>query len=637
MPRPIFILEPATDASLKTAFKVLAPYLPFDILEKGKGTILRFRKSGPGPRIMVDKDGVTVVYGEACQATRALGLMAAMVKAGGKIAPTSEKPDFKLLSVMLDVSRNLVLKPEMLRTLLAHYALMGINSVMLYAETTYEVKGEPYFGYLTGRYGQKELSELDAYARGLGIEMIPCIQTLAHLARALQWPAYGKVRDTTTVTMVDEEATYALVEKLLVNASAPFATKRIHIGMDEAWDLGLGNFLRKNGYQDPHGMISRHLKRVADLCQKHGLKPMMWSDMFFRAGSKTGAYYDLDVVIPPEVKKSIPKNVQLVYWDYYHFDREFYEKFIDRHAELGGAPLMASGAQTWIRLWTNYEYAFTTLRPCVEACKKKKVKEMIMTVWGDDGNEYDVVSHLPVMQAWADYAFNPTWDEKRLSRNLLGTCEMDWGLWKQAGQLDHPKGFDGPLSSNNISKILLWEDPLIGLAQPHAKGLPLRAHWAALEKKLAPWSKGKGRWDRRLAYPHQLTRVLGVKADLPARIQDAYLKKNKAALKKIIQSDLPFLLKEVEKLRELHRTSWFENGRPMGWEVLDVRYSGLLGRLSSAKGRLSDFLSGKAERLEELDEKRLLVWWTEKQRKLPTAGYTNVYASQPMPLNWGPL
>ena len=38
----------------------------------------------------------------------------------------------------------------------------------------------------------------------LGIEMIPCIQTLAHLERALQWPVMAEYRDTDDVLLTGE-------------------------------------------------------------------------------------------------------------------------------------------------------------------------------------------------------------------------------------------------------------------------------------------------------------------------------------------------------------------------------------------------------------------------------------------------
>ena len=91
---------------------------------------------------------------------------------------------------------------------------MGYTSMMLYTEDTYEIAGEPYFGYMRGRFTAEELKDLDRYAGLLGIELIPCIQTLAHLGSIFRWPAYRDVHDTADILLCGEEKTYALIEKM---------------------------------------------------------------------------------------------------------------------------------------------------------------------------------------------------------------------------------------------------------------------------------------------------------------------------------------------------------------------------------------------------------------------------------------
>ena len=71
------------------------------------------------------------------------------------------------------------------KKLIRKLALLGYSELQLYTEDTYEVEGEPYFGYLRGRYSRAELREIDAYAKLFGIELVPCIQTLAHLRLSL--------------------------------------------------------------------------------------------------------------------------------------------------------------------------------------------------------------------------------------------------------------------------------------------------------------------------------------------------------------------------------------------------------------------------------------------------------------------
>jgi len=77
------------------------------------------------------------------------------------------------------------------------------------------------------------------FAKGFGIEMFPCIQTLAHLEQVLQYRRdYAGLRDTASVLSVKSKQTPDFVAALIDSASAPYESRRIHIGMDEPWISG---------------------------------------------------------------------------------------------------------------------------------------------------------------------------------------------------------------------------------------------------------------------------------------------------------------------------------------------------------------------------------------------------------------
>ena len=103
--------------------------------------------------------------------------------------------NFKHFGVMLDCSRNAVMKPETVKKYIDLLARLGYNTLMLYTEDTYEVDNQPYFGYLRGRYSKEELKDIDAYAASKGVELIPCVQALAHLNAIMRWREYQSCRD----------------------------------------------------------------------------------------------------------------------------------------------------------------------------------------------------------------------------------------------------------------------------------------------------------------------------------------------------------------------------------------------------------------------------------------------------------
>lgn len=103
--------------------------------------------------------------------------------------------EFKRLGIMLDMSRNAVMHISALKEYITMLSDMGYNTLLLYTEDTYEIPGEPYFGHFRGRYSQDELRQIVDFAESKGIEMIPCIQTLAHLNAIFRWNVYNNVHD----------------------------------------------------------------------------------------------------------------------------------------------------------------------------------------------------------------------------------------------------------------------------------------------------------------------------------------------------------------------------------------------------------------------------------------------------------
>ena len=152
----------------------------------------------------------------------------------------------KRFGAMLDMSRNGVMKVEQVKKIAQMLAAFGYNTLLLYTEDTYEVDGEPYFGLFRGRYSKEELKELDCFCLSIGIELIPCIQTLAHLNQIFIWAVYhDHIHDTGDVLLVEEERTYQLLDRMFKTLRECFSSDRIHIGLDEATQLGRGRYEMK--------------------------------------------------------------------------------------------------------------------------------------------------------------------------------------------------------------------------------------------------------------------------------------------------------------------------------------------------------------------------------------------------------
>lgn len=560
-------------------------------------------------RIEVEKsaEGAVIRYQEKIHFFRALGLLAEGCGEKDRFR-AAEVPQFKSDGVMIDVSQNnAVISVKNLERILEMMALMGLNLFLLYAEDGYRVEGEPYFGYMRGRYTRAELEAADDYADALGIEIVPCVQTLAHLIDVLKWERYWEIRDDDDTLLVGEPGTYELIGRILASASAPFRSRRIHIGMDEAFRLGQGEYLLRNGPKPKFDIMNEHLGRVLKITEKLGLKPMIWSDMYFRAASKTGDYYDADVRFSPEMLAGVPKGVQPVYWDYEHQSRETYAAMIARHREFGGAPVFAGGIWCWNGYAVDYDKTFATSEPALEACKEAGVREVIATLWGDGGSESNVYESLLGMQLYAEHGYAEKPDPEKLKKRFRFCTGCRYEDFYGITLLDKLPGMRAQEGwrYTNPSRYLMWQDPLLGLFDKNIEGLGMGRHYAGLEKEFGAGAGRNGEFGFLFRFLQKVASVLSEKSEIGIAVTDAYRNRDEKELKRLAEEVLPDLRRRVEDLRLFHRRLWMETYKPVGWEVLDIRYGGLLARLGTAEDRLRAYLNGETDSLEELGQERL--------------------------------
>ncbi len=561
----------------------------------------------PGFAVEVDAQNITITYSTPAAAFRAFGIVMGKLQAGTPPESFKETSAFSSIGAMLDVSRNGVLKLESVRGFIRHFALMGLNQLMLYTEDTFEIPDEPLFGYGRGGYSQDDLRTIDQYAAHFGIEVIPCIQTLGHLAQVLQWPHFQALRDTDSVLLVGDERVTAFVEKMITAVSAPFRSKRIHIGMDEAHGIGSGIYRLKNGLRAPFEILCEHLQQTVETCERHGLKPMIWSDMFFRLSSKTNNYYDTQSRIDPSLAQSIPPQAQLVYWDYYHTDTDFYDEWISRHRQLGQQPIFAAGIWTWNRFWAQLPHSIHAIHAGMAAAVRQELDEVLVTMWGDDGMECDPFSALPAVQMFADMAYGQAApDETSLSENFLGSVDHDLQSWMCGSGLDLIPVEAETDYEANASKWIFWQDPLLGHLE--AQILPeFLDHFRNVTEQLAEATLQHPR-DERLQFMQKMAEALAWKTELHLTLRSAYQRGDSSTLSRISRDVLIPLVERVAHLQELHEKAWHRTFRYHGWDVIEKRYVTLHARLQKLRVKLELYLDDKLDSIEELNARPLQLW-----------------------------
>lgn len=588
---------------LEMGIQILSKELGFEISKEGI-EILVEKRSGNIELALENGKGI-IRYDRIIHFFRALGLFIEALQDGDSFK-IYEEPQFTMNGAMFDVSRNSVMTVGSVKKMIRKMAVMGLDMIMLYTEDIYTVEDEPYFGYMRGRYTSEELKECDNYAYIFGIEMIPCIQTLGHMTEYLKWEAAANVRDNAHIMLAGSEETYQLIDKMIKAASLPFRSKRIHIGMDEANDLGLGNYLKINGYQRRFDIMNNHLREVLKITSNYGLKPMMWSDMYFKLGAKVKGDYDLNADIPEDIIENMPKDVQFVYWDYYHDEEGFYRECIKKHKRFGSMPVFAGGIWTWFGFGTNYGKTFVTTNSALNVCKQEGVKEVFATIWMNNGSSNNFFSSLLGLQLFAEHGYSKELDLNKLMKRFEFCTGAKYESFMDLKLLDEIPGTNPEnLECSNPSKFLLWQDVLMGLFDKHIEGLAIDEHYRQLEEKMLGYSSLDNEWRHIFEVAAKLCGVLKLKGTIGMKLKENYEKRNMDGLRSIMEDKLPELSEKIKDMRDAHRKQWFMVNKPFGWEYADMQYGSILSRIDTAIYRLKMYMDGWIDKIDELEEERL--------------------------------
>ena len=552
----------------------------------------------PGLSVSREGDRLVIASSERAYFFRALGLAAE--HEAEESFRLEEDAAFEGNGMMADCSRNAVLNLDTGKELIRTLALMGHNTLMLYTEDTYEVEGEPYFGYMRGRYNREELRELDAYAAEFGVEMVPCIQTLAHLNAALRWNAYAELRDIDDILLADYEPTYALIEKMIKSCREAFRTKRIHIGMDEAANLGLGRHRKLFGESKGIDIMYRHLERVMDICRRYGFQPMMWGDMFF---ALTGQDYHSEEGVDASQLKQVPEDLSLIYWDYYADRRETYEFNLRQMGKLSPELTFAGGSWKWSGYAPEMLHSLKVSRLALSACRQFGVKRVFATAWGDNGGDASIYAALPGIQLFAELGFHENVTEEELA-SRFAVCTG--GRLEDFLRLDLPNLPDGQPKSLgfNPAKYLFFQDPMVGLFDRHA-ALGFDAFYRDTAAALHEAAERAGRYAHVFRVLEAMCSALALKATVGIRLKQAYEADDRQELLRLAEEVLPEIARREETFRDCVETQWMAENKPFGFEVQDIRIAGAVTRARSAAKRVKAYLDGELKALEELEEERL--------------------------------
>ena len=207
-----------------------------------QGYVLRIDDSGVD---LAAADAAGTFYGEAT--------LAQLARLHGDALPAGtvrDHPDLEVRGVMLDVSRDKVPTMPTLRAMIARLATWKINQVQLYTEHTFAYRDHPDVHRAASPFTAEEILELDAFCTDHHVELVPNQNCLGHMNRWLAHERYrplaiapdgfvdpfGISRAPMTVDPTNP-GSIDLVRDLLAELLPLFTSRRVHVGLDEAWEL----------------------------------------------------------------------------------------------------------------------------------------------------------------------------------------------------------------------------------------------------------------------------------------------------------------------------------------------------------------------------------------------------------------
>ena len=332
-----------------------------------------------GYRLTVDVDGARI------DAADAVGEHYARLTLSQLPSPTpavviEDWPDLAVRAVMLDVSRDRVPTMASLKALIERLAGWKINQLQLYFEHTFAYAAHEDVWSTASPFTPDEVRELDTFCRDHHIELVANQNCLGHAERWLRLPRHqsmalspdgfdmmGLRRGPTTLDPANPAA-FEFVASLLAELVPCFTSNRVHIGMDEPWEL------------TPE-RIDEYIAWMHKLCDLPVLRDrevLVWGDIL--------AHH-------PALLKSLPDNVTVTEWGY-EADHPFDARA--RALAAAGKPMwVCPGTSSWQTLLGRTTNMRANTISAATAAHDHGGTGMLMTDWGDWGHHQPAIISLP--------------------------------------------------------------------------------------------------------------------------------------------------------------------------------------------------------------------------------------------------
>ena len=379
-----------------------------------------------GYEVRIGKRRVEISYSKSSGAFYALVALWQMYAGEERLAPGafSEAPAFCGRGFMLDVSRGKTPLPETLEHLVNLLARMRYNQFQLYMEGfSFAYPSFPGLWKEESSLSPEEIRHLDVFCRERFIELVPNQNALGHMAPWLAREEYASLAEceegfsyggfTLPATTLDpeDERSLTLVMQMADDLLSNVSSKRIHMGLDEPFELGFG----KSRGKALGPVFCRYVSRLHGELAARGRQMMMWSDALHRFGAT-----ELD----------LPEDILFLEWGY-EKEHPFGER-CGRLKEAGKRFYVCPGTSSWNTFTGMTDNMLLNIDHAISAAKSFGAEGVLLTDWGD-GNH---MQQLPFSYGPVVYCGIRAWNpDEEISREKLGHLLDAYIFMDRAGKM----------------------------------------------------------------------------------------------------------------------------------------------------------------------------------------------------------
>ena len=95
--------------------------------------------------------------------------------------------------------------------------------------------------------------------------------------------------------------------------------------------------------------------------------------------------------------------------------------------------------------------------------------------------------------------------------------------------------------------------------------------------------------------------MLSVKYSLGKRTREAYKAGDRAELMRLTNEDYATLPRLYKAFYKSYKRQWMAENKSVGFDIQDLRLGGIIGRIESCRQMLLDYLSGKLDKIDDLE------------------------------------